>query len=861
MSKFEPASQRATSQQWRKHINHLLDAVAKVSEYSHRKEILQTTAIKMVYLLEGETCIVSTWDEEAGKITPESFHTTGEWQLPASWYSPREPEEHPLFLRVKEERKSVQFNLGGMTLPLSALKVMERDGVQSWVAFPLLGTDQTLLGIVDVLDSRGPRHFRDEMINFGELLTNLASATYQRALLLDRKEEKARQLSALMSAASAVSSSLSLQEVLERVAHAMANLVEVEACGISDYSAGKGELRLLAEYSSIGEEIGEESFWPFHLKDYPVTAQVLMDKQPIQIQIDQPDIDPAEKAFMEAAKLKSLLMLPLVTEGKSIGLVELMDGMQLRKFTQEEIDLLYILSAHAAKALDNARLYESEQQQRKLAEALVQAAKIVNSSLDWREVLDLILEQTMSVMQCKSANLMMIEGEIARAVGHRGYAPQPDGTFPIEKIEFPLSVPSFAEMLGTRKPILIPDTEQYEQWVKFAGNEWIRSYASIPLGIGENIIGFLSIDSEIPNFFTGKTLSGLEALASHAAIALNNAQLYQSLEQRAAELEIARQASLTLTSSLDLETVLNLILQQSLKVSPDMLSGHIFLYHDGVLEFGAAFQSDGTVGKVFSEPRQSGLTYTVARSGEMILVGDMQSHPLYAGGHADWHGSILGLPLKYGNLVVGVMNLSHPEPYYFKTHHIRPLKLLADQAAISIVNARLHNRVEEQSRTDPLTSLNNRRAFTLRLQEETQRSERYHRTFSLAMMDLNGFKKINDTFGHPVGDKILIKISQCILKNTRNTDFLVRYGGDEFALLMPETSLEIATKVATRIQRALEEFDFDMSGGGSVPISISIGLAVYPQNGRTPEEMIKAADDMLYQAKRQALGHIAIPPL
>jgi diguanylate cyclase (GGDEF)-like protein len=551
---------------------------------------------------------------------------------------------------------------------------------------------------------------------------------------------------------------------------------------------------------------------------------------------------------------KTLLMLPLISEERAIGLVELVDKQNFRTFTQEEIELLKILSAHAAKAMKNAQIYESEQNQRRLAEALAEAAKSLNTSLDLDAVLDTILEQTIVVMQCESAHLMMVRGELAQVVGHRGYEMHPGALANIGSLALPANIAAFEAMRVSRKPILIPDTQTYKGWVNVEGYDWVRSFASSPLFIGNDLIGFLNLDSEIPGFFKESILPGLEALASHAAIALNNAQLYQDIEQRASELEAVRQASLTVTSSLDLDHLLNLILQQSFKLNPGLVSGHIFLYQDGKLSFGAAIQLDGSTGKPFAEPREDGLTYTVARTGEMIVVGDMQNHPLFRNMPPDWTGSIVGIPIKYGKRVVGVMNIAHPQTYYFHPPQVRMLKLLSDQAAISIVNARLHNVVEEQSRTDPLTRLNNRRAFDQRLGEETQRSERFSRTFTLAMMDLDGFKKINDTFGHPVGDKLLIEISKNLQRNVRNTDFLARFGGDEFALIMPETPLDIAARISRRIQASILQTDLSILGDAGIPISLSVGLAEFPANGVTPEELVKSADTDLYKTKKKGRG-------
>ncbi len=169
-------------------------------------------------------------------------------------------------------------------------------------------------------------------------------------------------------------------------------------------------------------------------------------------------------------------------------------------------------------------------------------------------------------------------------------------------------------------------------------------------------------------------------------------KLENSLRQRAEELEAVRQASLSLTASLELSQVLDNILYSAISLLPEVNNSHIFLYNadgDGKLTFGAALWADGPQKKPFSEPRQDGLTYSVARTGNTILVPDMTQHPLYKNAPTSWAGAIIGLPLIFGERVVGVMNISYRSSRQFPENEIHMLRLLADQASIAIENARL----------------------------------------------------------------------------------------------------------------------------------------------------------------------------
>lgn len=639
---------------------------------------------------------------------------------------------------------------------------------------------------------------------------------------------------------------------------AIRQLIEVSgasSCSVFDYDPETETISALVNHQA--GDIEKEIDWqpPFDLKQYPLAKKALLDARVVQMRFDDPDIDPSEHELMTAEGIKSVLLLPTERGGNVIGMVELLDVERYRTFTEQEVDLLNTLAAHAAAELENSRLTLRYQQEHRLTEALIQVASALSSSLNLNEMLDCILEQITHIFFCQAVNIMLVEGEKAKVVRHLGYGHTPAGAeIIVDGVQLPLSLASFQYMLDNREPISIPDTSAYPGWSAEAGLEWVRSYVGVPLEVNNEVLGFINLDSDQPDFFSGSSLQELEAFASHAAIAIQNIQHYLEAQERARELEIVHQASLKLTASLDLGAVLNTILEKTLDAMPEMFDGHIFLYQNGKLEFGAALWSDGRQGEIWSEPRENGLTYTVARSGEPVVVQDMTDHPIYEDAPDHWEGSIVGLPLKIGDRVVGVMNIAHGKPYAFTREHLRLLRLLGDQAAIAIENARLHDLVRKQAITDMLTGLFNRRALNDRLDQEGLRSERYGHEFSLIMMDLNNFKDINDTYGHPVGDQVLHYVGQCLQDNVRTTDFLARYGGDEFALLMPETSLAEALDLARRLQRAVRNCGPGFEESNSIKLQVSMGIASFPENASSPIELLKAADQALYRSKEADEG-------
>ncbi len=346
---------------------------------------------------------------------------------------------------------------------------------------------------------------------------------------------------------------------------------------------------------------------------------------------------------------------------------------------------------------------------------------------------------------------------------------------------------------------------------------------------------------------------------SLAASPVSSQALLTFLKQQSAELNTLRKLSLHLTSSLDMSTVLNAVVREAMGIVQNAHNTHIFLYKNRKLEFGAAIQSDGTATQV-TMPRRNGLTYTVARRAEIVAVEDMQTHPLFAPVYGStpttWgFGSIIGIPLKIDDNVVGVMNLARTISGPFSDSETRLLSLLADQAALSISNASLHQEIQDKAYSDMLTGLPNRRALDERLEKEFSEARRTGEPFSVVMMDLDGFKAVNDTYGHVLGDEVLRLFFNHIAEGIRASDFLARYGGDELCLIMGQTNLQTALAVAGKITENMKNFLFNAPDGKQISLGLSGGVAVYPDNASTASDLLRAADEALYRAKRHERGN------
>jgi diguanylate cyclase (GGDEF)-like protein len=326
------------------------------------------------------------------------------------------------------------------------------------------------------------------------------------------------------------------------------------------------------------------------------------------------------------------------------------------------------------------------------------------------------------------------------------------------------------------------------------------------------------------------------------------------IRQQAAELDAVKRLTYNLTTNLELQSVLDNVVTEAMQLVKNARNAHIYLYQNDVLRFGAFLDGHGKRNEEIWPPRQDGITYTVARSKETLIIEDLRQHPLFKTAPPDWSGSMISIPLMMADDVIGVMNLSRWQVGGFSSAEQRLLKLLADQAAIAIINARLHEAVSRQALSDTLTGLPNRRALDRYLDHQVNRSMRTGRPFGVLMMDLDGFKRINDTWGHVVGDQVLHDVAAFLASTSRASDFLARYGGDELSMVLPEANGEVAAKSAENLRQRFASYACLLPDGSTARLGISGGIAIYPTHARSAADLLRAADEALYRAKKHARG-------
>ena len=254
---------------------------------------------------------------------------------------------------------------------------------------------------------------------------------------------------------------------------------------------------------------------------------------------------------------------------------------------------------------------------------------------------------------------------------------------------------------------------------------------------------------------------------------------------------------------------------------------------------------EGVAGKVFT-------------TGEPAWIPDVRSSPdfLHYGGRRTDVRSFMCVPLVSKGKNIGVLMLNHPEPNAFEPELLPTMRVLASYLAIAIENARMFGFVKSLSEKDSLTLLYNHGAFHEKLAIELERANRYVRPMAVIMLDLDCFKEINDRYGHTTGDRVLALVAGVLGAHLRKTDIAARYGGDEFAVILPETDLTSAAVIAERIAEGISNVRLDIGGGSVVSFTASIGYASCGHDAPGRGEILNIADRLMYDSKRRGPGGV-----
>lgn len=402
------------------------------------------------------------------------------------------------------------------------------------------------------------------------------------------------------------------------------------------------------------------------------------------------------------------------------------------------------------------------------------------------------------------------------------------------------------------RTLCVPDVSKHEGYVPLIADT--RSELSIPLMAGGRLRGVLDFQSDQEKQFNGDLIGLLTLCSTHVSLALSHAWMCERNQKLAAQLEAISTIARQTTAVTELNELLARFCALVLHSFP---VDHVAL----LLVEGERLVLRSHCGKLsllIPESQQvaanAGICGRALVTQNPELSNNVKLERNYVGWFADVN-SELCLPLISFGKSIGALCLFSTAQDAFDTSELDAAESIADICAAAAQNAIYFDNVRHLADRDGLTGVFNRRFFETRVVHELERASRYRSVISLMMIDLDEFKSLNDQFGHQMGDSVLRQVSEIFARKLRKADIICRFGGDEFAILLPETTADRAYATAEKLRSEVAGINFP---GVARVISLSIGVACSPDNGRNRDELLKAADEALYCAKQAGRNRTVI---
>jgi diguanylate cyclase (GGDEF)-like protein len=482
---------------------------------------------------------------------------------------------------------------------------------------------------------------------------------------------------------------------------------------------------------------------------------------------------------------------------------------------------------------------------------LYDAGQAVLSTFDLDEVLQRILAIAHDYFHLRNVAILLLDQQTQK-LSVRSQIGWDEGQ---DKATWSLGDGITGASAAKKQPVYAPDVSQDSRYICSAKST--RSELAIPLMVRDEVVGVLDCQSDRLSHFDPETIDLLTLFSTQASIALQNARLYSLEQQRARQLQAINAIAQQTTAVLDLEDLLGKVcglIQEAFRVS------HVSLLlredHDLVLRaHHGKLTPRIAVGGRFAAASEPWAT--ILAGNRTSMESDITNVPASAKFFAE-SASRLCIPLISFGQTLGLLRLDSEKTDAFRDGDQQSLESVADICATAIQNAHYVERVKQLAYLDGLTGIFNRRFFELRIVEEIERARRYGTGMAVVMADIDQFKRLNDEFGHLLGDEVLRQVSSLFHQQVRKMDVVCRYGGEEFAILLAQVNAEEALVVSGKLRKTVADWQFP---GVPRTITISAGTAVYPEHGTTRDDLVRAADTALYSAKQAGRNKVCLASL
>ena len=388
----------------------------------------------------------------------------------------------------------------------------------------------------------------------------------------------------------------------------------------------------------------------------------------------------------------------------------------------------------------------------------------------------------------------------------------------------------------------------------YSGPEQVGAFLGVPVLEDSHLRGVLCADRREDRPFSSGEEQVLAEASRHILRSIQNERVFAAVERSKYEHERFYRASTMLNRALTLAEVYDMAFAAAREIT-EFDFGALTLFdpvrrkHTIVKVLGEA-DHQRFEGEVFGD--NAGLVSMAVKNRHFLPATDTPRERevmLFTRKHrVRGLNSLVVLPLIVGDQAVGTFVLASPQSRRFPKKTREMLGVISNQVAVSIENAKMYKRMEEMATTDGLTGLPNHRTFQSRFSEMLQRAERHGKPVSFILTDVDKFKSVNDTYGHPVGDEVLRRMAKVFAGQVRKVDIVARYGGEEFAIVLEETEADGAHLLSERIRQEVAAQVIN-SDKGAFRVTVSLGIASYPLDGTDKAQLIERADQALYHAK------------
>jgi len=561
--------------------------------------------------------------------------------------------------------------------------------------------------------------------------------------------------------------------------------------------------------------------------------------------------------MLRSAGVRSLIAVSLRTQKRTYGAL-LLAPPTWSIYTRAELRLLTSLGVQVGMGVENFLLMKSASRRSEELNLLNQTGRAISSTLESDVLLRRIHEELQKLMD--AGNFYFARYEEVRQEIHFELEAEGGRYLPQRSRKLGRGLSEY--ILTTQQTVLIRSAAQMTEFLQRhnlgASGRPALSWCGAPVMIRGRAIGVMAVQSyERENAYDEDHLEVLRIVAAQAAVALENARLFAGEQEQLRQLTFLHSIARIAISTRNTEDMLAEIARE---IEKNFGYEHIGI---GLLDYEAKLvewkAEAGTSPIRLADHKggrksslDAGLIGRVTRSGKAVLVAEASGD--YFSGMFENSRSGACLPIVYAEQMFGVLNIESEKPSGLREEDLPILKTMAGHLATALHNAFTFERTQEQAITDGLTGVKTHRYFMEALNGEWKRATRSGRVFSLLVLDLDRFKQVNDTLGHLEGDLVLVRLGRILEERCRKSNVVARYGGDEFMVLMPETTTDQAHKLADRLRLWIATDPLFAERR----LTASFGVSTYPYHGHTPEEIIRVADAGMYIAKHQGGNHVAV---